>query len=131
MAKYKSYSPIYLSTTFALQYGLSFASISAVLVHTWLFHGPEIWSRFRQAKNHPKDIHMRMMESYKEVPQWWFLVMLAIMMGIGLGSTLPYDMQLPAWGYFLAIGMSAFFLLPIGIITAITVRDFRELQLQS
>jgi hypothetical protein len=121
MAKYKDYSQIYLSPSFALQYGLSFASIVSVITHTYLFHGKEIWSRFRTNKNQSKDIHMKMMESYKEVPQWWFLVVLLIMIGVGLGSLLPYDMQLPVWAYFMAIAMSAFFLLPIGMISAITV----------
>lgn len=120
MAKYKEYSQIYLTPTFALQYGLSFASIISVISHTWLNHSKEIVSRTKAAKTQPKDIHMRMMDKYKEVPQWWFFVMLVIMMGVGLASLLPYDMQLPAWGYFLAISMSLFFLVPIGMITAMT-----------
>ena len=33
---YKAYSPLFLSTTFALAYGISFASIAAVIVHTAL-----------------------------------------------------------------------------------------------
>jgi hypothetical protein len=32
-AKYKAYSPIFLSTTFAISYGLSFASITATITH--------------------------------------------------------------------------------------------------
>src|SRR5438045_2267599 len=34
IGKYKSYSPLFLGTTFALAYGLSFATITAVLMHT-------------------------------------------------------------------------------------------------
>src|SRR5580765_1384181 len=34
-AKYSAYSPIFLSTTYALAYGLGFASLPAVLVHTF------------------------------------------------------------------------------------------------
>ena len=33
---YRAYSPIFLSTNFALCYGLSFAAIAAVIVHTFL-----------------------------------------------------------------------------------------------
>ncbi len=33
---YKAYSPIFLSTNFALCYGISFASMTAVIVHTIL-----------------------------------------------------------------------------------------------
>lgn len=32
-AGYKAYSPLFLSTTFAISYGLSFASITATLTH--------------------------------------------------------------------------------------------------
>jgi OPT family oligopeptide transporter len=121
MQKYKEYSPIYLSTTFALQYGLSFASIIAVVAHTGLFHGKEIWARVRQARNESKDVHMKMMQAYPEVPIWWFVGMFIALLAMGLATTLSYPLQLPWWGFFLAIAMSAFFMVPIGMITAITV----------
>lgn len=34
--QYKAYSPIFLSTNFAIAYGTSFAAIAAVIVHTAL-----------------------------------------------------------------------------------------------
>ena len=40
----QEYSPLFLSTTFSLSYGLSFAAIAAVIFHTILFHGQEIVS---------------------------------------------------------------------------------------
>ena len=33
-AEYKKYPPLFLSTTFAISYGLSFASILATITHT-------------------------------------------------------------------------------------------------
>ena len=71
LAKYKEYSPLFLSTTFALQYGLSFATIIAVIVHTGLFHWKEIWYRLRAARTQEDDIHMKLMKKYKEAPDWW------------------------------------------------------------
>ena len=32
---YKAYSPLFIPITFALAYGIAFASMAAVLVHTW------------------------------------------------------------------------------------------------
>ena len=32
--KYRAYSPLYLSSTFAISYGVSFAAFTAVIVHT-------------------------------------------------------------------------------------------------
>jgi hypothetical protein len=65
--KYAEYSPLFLSTTFALTYGLSFASIIAVIVHTYLYHGKEIWYRLKAARDQEDDVHMKMMKKYKEV----------------------------------------------------------------
>jgi hypothetical protein len=88
LEKYREYSPIFLSTTFALQYGLSFATIIAVVVHTGLYHGKEIWHRARNARKEPKDIHGKLMETYRDVPQWWFLVMFALIFALGMATVL-------------------------------------------
>jgi OPT oligopeptide transporter protein len=37
VAVYDAYSPLFISTTFALSYVLSFASITAIVVHTFLY----------------------------------------------------------------------------------------------
>jgi OPT oligopeptide transporter protein len=37
VAVYDAYSPLFISTAFALPYGLSFASITAIVVHTFLY----------------------------------------------------------------------------------------------
>ena len=66
LQKYEEYSPLFLSTTFALTYGLSFASIISVIVHTYLYHGKELWYRFKAARSQEDDIHMKMMKKYKE-----------------------------------------------------------------
>jgi hypothetical protein len=71
VAKYKAYSPIFLSTTFAFQYGLNFATIIAVVVHTFLNHRREIWYRFKASKNQEPDVHMKLMKKYPEAPDWW------------------------------------------------------------
>lgn len=65
-AKYKRYSPLFLAPTFALNYGLSFASLTASIVHTIVFHGKEVWYRFRTARKQEPDVHMRLMSKYKE-----------------------------------------------------------------
>lgn len=64
--KYKAYSPLFLAPTFALNYGLSFASLTASIVHTIVFHGKEVWYRFRTARKQEPDVHMRLMSKYKE-----------------------------------------------------------------
>jgi len=47
---YQNYSPLFLSTTFAISYGISFATIIALIVHTALYNGSEIVLRFKLAR---------------------------------------------------------------------------------
>ena len=40
---YTKYSKVYLPITYALSYGVQFASLSALVTHTLCWHGPDIW----------------------------------------------------------------------------------------
>jgi hypothetical protein len=69
---YKEYSPLFLPTQFALAYGLSFAAVSAVLIHVALYHGKEIWGQFKLARHQEDDVHMRLMKKYRDAEDWWY-----------------------------------------------------------
>jgi OPT family small oligopeptide transporter len=119
-AKYESYSPLFLSTTFYLCYGLSFATIISVLVHTVLFHGKDIWARFREVGQEEEDIHARLMARFKPVPIWWYGTVSLVMIGMALGVTQGYDTHLTWWAFFLSLIMACIWIIPIGIIAAST-----------
>jgi hypothetical protein len=55
-------------------YGLSFASIAATLTHTFLYYRRQIWIQARRSLSEQPDIHARLMSLYKEVPDWWYLI---------------------------------------------------------
>ena len=74
--KYESYSPLFLSTTFAMSYGLSFASITSIITHTFLYFRKQIWVQSRRAMHEQPDIHARLMSRYAQVPEWWYLSLL-------------------------------------------------------
>jgi OPT family oligopeptide transporter len=74
VAAYKAYSPLFLSTVFALAYGLSFASITATLTHAFLFYRKQIWVQSRRSMSEQPDIHARLMSKYPQVPEWWYAV---------------------------------------------------------
>lgn len=118
--KYQNYSPLFLSTTFALSYGLSFAAIIAVLVHTVLFHGKDLWARFRDFGEVEDDVHARLMARFKTVPLWWYLAISLAMIGIGLGVTQGYPTHLSWWAFFVALIMAVVWFVPIGIVQART-----------
>ncbi|KAF7546861.1 hypothetical protein G7046_g9183 [Stylonectria norvegica] len=117
---YKNYSPLFLSTTFALSYGLSFAAISSLVVYTYLHNGKQIWEQYRNSTKEKPDIHMKLMRKYKEAPTWWYMSLFAMMLALGLYTVLAYDTNLSWWGFLLAIAISFGFALPIGIIEAVT-----------
>lgn len=121
--KYEQYSPLFLSTTFTLAYGLSFAGIIAVLVHTGLFHGPDIWARYRHVGKEEEDVHSRLMSRFKTVPLWWYATVALVMIGIGLGVTQGFPTHLSWWAFFIALIISAVWFVPLGIIKASTNID--------
>ncbi|KAM3482364.1 hypothetical protein MY5147_000212 [Beauveria neobassiana] len=117
---YKDYSPLFISTTFAVAYGLSFASISALLVHTWIHSRKTIWKQYRNSTTEKPDIHMKLMRKYPEAPDWWYLSLFLLMLALGLYTVVAYPTNFAWWAFLLAIFVSYAFSLPIGIIQAIT-----------
>ncbi|PHH77065.1 hypothetical protein CDD80_969 [Ophiocordyceps camponoti-rufipedis] len=117
---YRAYSPLFISTSFAMAYGLAFAGISSLIVHTYLHYRKQIWQQYRNSTGEKPDIHMKLMSRYSEAPMWWYLSLFVAMLALGLYTVLAYPTQLSWWAYLLAVGISYGFSLPIGIIEAVT-----------
>lgn len=121
---YDDAGQINLSIFFAFAYGLSFATLAATLSHVALFHGRSIWRQTKATvSGQTGDVHTRLMKkNYAAVPQWWFHVILVLVLGISIFTCEGFgqELQLPYWGVLLAAGLAFFFTLPIGIITATT-----------
>ncbi|OVA20637.1 Oligopeptide transporter [Macleaya cordata] len=120
---YEKSGPLYLSTFFAMTYGVGFAALSATVVHVLLFHGREIWQLSKSAfQNNKIDVHTRLMSKYNQVPEWWFICILIGNIAATIFACEYYNeqLQLPWWGVLLACFLAIFFTLPIGIITATT-----------
>ena len=68
------------------------------------------------------DIHAKQMKSYKAVPQWWYLVLLAGSVALSLLMSFVWkeDVQLPWWGMLYAFALAFVVTLPIGVIQATT-----------
>ncbi|XP_010064976.1 oligopeptide transporter 1 [Eucalyptus grandis] len=127
MEAYNGYSKLYLSIMFAFTYGLSFATLTATLSHVALFHGKSIWRMWKKTtetlEGNFGDVHTRIMkENYEAVPQWWFHIILIMMVALSMWTCegFNHQLQLPWWGLLLACALALFFTLPIGIITATT-----------
>ncbi|KAM3067181.1 hypothetical protein ACMFMG_005450 [Clarireedia jacksonii] len=120
LEKYKAYSPLFLSTTFGLCYGLSFATITAVIFHTILFHGQEIWVLARAIRGTLDDNHTKMMRKYRPVPGWWYVAFFLIMLGMAFATVCAYPTHLAWWALIIALLISLVWTIPIGIIYATT-----------
>jgi len=117
---YHSYSPLFISTTFAVSYGLSFASITATLMHALLYFRKQIWVQSRRALHEQPDIHARLMSRYPQVPEWWYLILFLSMFVLGIISIEVWPTQMPVWAFVLALIISFLYVIPIGMIQAIT-----------
>ncbi|KAM7501074.1 hypothetical protein LguiA_025488 [Lonicera macranthoides] len=123
IAAYDNYGKLYLSPLFELSIGSGYARFTATLVHVALFPGRDIWKQSRAAvKNVKLDDHAKLMRSYKEVRQWWFLILLlgSIALSLLMSFVWREDVQLRWWGMLFAFGLAWFVTLPIGIIQATT-----------
>lgn len=62
------------------------------------------------------------MQSYKQVPEWWFLILLFGSTVISLLMSIVWKdiVQLPWWGMLFAFAMAWIVTLPIGVIQATT-----------
>ncbi|KAK4842834.1 hypothetical protein QYF36_000639 [Acer negundo] len=120
---YEREGPLYISTFFAMSYGVGFACLAATVVHVLLFHGREIWNLSKSAFRDKKiDVHTKLMRRYKQVPEWWFMCILILNIAATIFICQYYknQLQLPGWAILLACSLALFFTLPVGVITATT-----------
>ncbi|KAJ7547338.1 hypothetical protein O6H91_08G081100 [Diphasiastrum complanatum] len=120
---YNNYSRLRGSAFFMFSYGVGFAALTATVSHVMLFHGRDIWQRYKAAlKNDKPDIHTRLMKQYKAVPESWFLGLLVatVVVSILVCELVNDQVQLRWWGVLLACGIALSFTLPIGVIAATT-----------
>jgi hypothetical protein len=86
---YKTYSPAYLSSGSASLYGTFFAIYTATITHTILYHRHEIVTGFqnlirrKSAFADSKDVHTRLMRSYREVPEYVYFGVLVASIALG------------------------------------------------
>lgn len=139
--KYQNYSPPYYSAGNIFCYGAFFASYPLLFAyyfisewkimygafkewalaiwaltkkHTWV----QAWKDEAHALEEFQDPHSRMMRRYKEVPDWWYYLVLVGAVAVGIGTVEGYHTNTPVWSLFMSIGLNAAFLIPITILEA-------------
>lgn len=89
-----------------------------MLSHVFLWHRKEIYQALRYP-NH-EDIHNRLMRAYPAVPKRWYMTLLTVSLSSAILLVIFSPLQLPVWGLLLAVLMGIVFLIPIGIIKAVS-----------
>ncbi|KAK0713329.1 OPT oligopeptide transporter protein-domain-containing protein [Lasiosphaeria miniovina] len=131
-AKYGQYSPAYLSAGTLTVYFFFFAVYPASIAYVFLHHRYELISgfknligSFRKSKKSSgaarfTDVHARLMSRYTEVPEWWYLLVLAAAIGFGIGGIVGWETYTTPGVVFYGIVLCIIFVIPLGIIRAIT-----------
>ncbi|KAF9189566.1 hypothetical protein BGZ51_009461 [Haplosporangium sp. Z 767] len=117
--KYEEYGPVRMDSFFALTYGVGFAGLTATVVHVILYNGKEMLARWRSARLENEDIHSRLMRVYPEVPDWWYIFLFVVSITLSLVTCVVWD-YMPWWAVLLAMAIAIFFVLPVGIVQAVT-----------
>jgi OPT family oligopeptide transporter len=120
VAKYEAYSPLFITAAQLIAYGLSFASFTAVIVHTFVWYRRDIVRRFRRSLKDERDIHSRLMQAYPEVPQLWYAVMGVISFILMVITVEIFPTQLPIWALVIALLLASLLTIPVGMLQAIT-----------
>ncbi|XP_021648243.2 oligopeptide transporter 4 [Hevea brasiliensis] len=122
LQKYEEQGRIHLSLFFVFTYGLGFATIASTLTHVAFFYGREIYERYHASYKGKEDIHTRLMRRYKDIPSWWFHLLLAVTLAVSLVLCIVLNdqVQMPWWGLLFTSAVAFFFTLPISVITATT-----------
>ncbi|KAG0264047.1 hypothetical protein DFQ27_001440 [Actinomortierella ambigua] len=117
--KYLSNGPMRMGSSSALAYGLGFAGLCATIVHVALFNGRDIVERWRTGRHKHEDIHTRLMRAYPEVPDWWYGALFIICISLSIATCAIWELM-PWWGVILALCIALIFVLPIGVVQAVT-----------
>lgn len=136
--KYVSYSAAYLAAGQSILYCAYYCIYSAAIVHVFIFHRFElatgfknIWCAIRRKKrdastdetndeDQHQDIHNHLMAKYKEVSEWWYFATLLVAAGFGFAGIGAWPTYTTLGVVPFGVGLSLIFVIPIGIIKAMT-----------
>ncbi|KAL0958799.1 hypothetical protein HGRIS_014119 [Hohenbuehelia grisea] len=123
LTAYQDYSPLFLPTTFAMSYGLSFMAITATITHALLYFWKPIQVQLRRSLREQPDIHAQLMARYPQVPGWYYGCIFAVTFSFACVCCAVWETGLPIWALIVALLIALVYIVPIGMIQAITNRQ--------
>lgn len=127
---YQNYSPPFYSAGYVLTVGANFAFYPVyflyIMVNQWTTVSAayvNFYKGLRYGKGNYEgamDVHSRLMSRYKEVPDWWFLLILLGSIVLSIVFLEIYPLDTPVWLTFLIIGINLVFAVPLSFLSATT-----------
>jgi OPT family small oligopeptide transporter len=127
---YQEYSPPFYSAGYILTLGANFAFYPLyflyVMFNQWKTMAKayaDFYKGLRYGKGNYKgamDVHSRLMSKYKEVPDWWFLLILVSTIVLSIIFLCIFPLDTPVWLVFLVLGINLVFAVPLSFLTATT-----------
>ncbi|KAH6676903.1 OPT oligopeptide transporter protein-domain-containing protein [Plectosphaerella plurivora] len=123
-AKYQSYSHVFIAASSMTYY--------AVISYAALYHWNDIklglGSLLRSLRNKDEmeaselsvDVHHRLMRSYSEVPEWWYLSLNIVAIALGIAAVAGWPTNTGISTVFFGVALALLFTIPTGIIYATT-----------
>ncbi|PHH65638.1 hypothetical protein CDD81_1724 [Ophiocordyceps australis] len=128
--RYQAYSPPYYSAGYVLTVGANFAFYPVYLIYVmgnqWRTMSRaygDFWRGLRHGQGNYEgamDVHSRLMARYPEVPDWWFLAILAGAVAVSVVFVRIYPVDTPVWLVFLLLAINALFAVPLSFLSATT-----------
>lgn len=129
--KYHNYSPpfygsanLVCNAAYLAAYPFSFVHATFAERKGLLQSAKQVWAtikNFRRSNfENLKDPHSRMMSKYKEVPDWYFLVILCISLALAIICVKTYPVNTPVWGIFLTLVIVVGIFIPFTLLYAVT-----------
>ncbi|KAK1763650.1 OPT-domain-containing protein [Phialemonium atrogriseum] len=127
---YQEYSPPFYSAGYILTVGANFAFYPVyflyIMANQWTTVSTayvDFYKGLRYGKGNYEgamDVHSRLMSRYKEVPDWWFLLILLGSIIVSMVFLNIYPLDTPVWLVFLMIGINLVFAVPLSFLSATT-----------
>ncbi|KAJ5752388.1 OPT oligopeptide transporter [Penicillium odoratum] len=123
---YEAYSPPYMTASYAVMFFCFFGAYMAGVVHIILYNRSELSKGFKallqwkNAREDHEDVHNRLMKKYKDAPDWWYLIILALCFIVGCVVAHVYTPGFPIWGMVVSLLLCLILQVPYGMVYAIT-----------
>ncbi|PFH48073.1 hypothetical protein AMATHDRAFT_6159 [Amanita thiersii Skay4041] len=123
LAAYHAYSPLFLPASLVTSYGLSFLSITATVTHAVIHFWHPIRLHFKRSLREQPDVHAQLMSKYPQVPEWYYGCIFVVTFTFACICINVWPSGMTVWALVIALLISLVYIVPIGMIQAITNRQ--------